>query len=108
MPTRLTLSAYRARPGGDAEVLPHLRAEIATLRERGHITARPAAICRTADGNYLVISEWSTDTAVDDAHADTVITDVWRRKEELLEYLPPAELAGADAPFASYDLIEDA
>ncbi len=105
--TRITLSAYRAKDGRADEVLPHLREEISALRARRHITSRPAAICRTARGEFLVVSEWSTEHAVDDAHADEVILEIWRRKERLVEYLAPGELAGADVPFASFDVIED-
>ena len=107
MTRRLTVSAYRPRPGHDAAVLPHLREEVAALRARGHITARPATISRTREGLYLVVAEWATEQSVNDAHADEVILDLWRRKEQIFEYLAPAELDGMDVPFASFDLIED-
>jgi hypothetical protein len=99
---------YRPRPGRETEVLAHLRDEVAMLRARGHITARPAAICRSARGEYLVVAEWATERSVDDAHADDVILEVWRRKELLVEYLAPCELGGSDVPFASFDVLEDA
>ena len=108
MTSRLSLSAYRPRPGREGKVLPHLRAEIAALRARGHITSRPVAICRTASGAYLVVAEWATERSVDDAHADEVILEIWHRKEQLVEYLAPSELAGIDIPFASFDVVEDA
>jgi hypothetical protein len=105
--SRLSLSAYRRRPGRDDEVLPHLRDEIATLRARGHITSRPVPICRTARGEYLVVAEWATETSVDEAHEDDVILEVWRRKAALVEYIAPADLDRSDVPFASYDVLED-
>ena len=108
MPTRVSLSAYRPRPGHDDEVLPHFLHEVATLRARGHITNRPAPICMTARGEYLVLLEWATESAVDDAHEDEAILVVWRRKEKLVEYLAPRELDQSDVPFASYDVLEDA
>src|SRR6266550_3777969 len=109
MPTsRLSLSAYRPRPGHGDDVLPHLRHEIATLRARGHITSRPAPICLTPTGDYLVVAEWATDTSVDDAHEDEVILELWRRKEQLVEYIAPADLDNSDVPFVSYDVLEDA
>lgn len=108
MSTRISLSAYRPRPGRGDEVLPHLRHEVATLRARGHITSRPAPICVTATGEYLVTAEWATETSVDEAHADEVILDVWRRKEQLVEYLAPCDLDDSTVPFASYDVLEDA
>ena len=106
--SRMSLSAYRPRPGRDDEVVPHLREEVATLRAYGYITSRPAPICLTARGEYLVISEWATETSVDEAHADDVILEVWRRKEKLVEYIAPADLEGSGVPFASYDILEDA
>jgi hypothetical protein len=106
--TRLSFSAYRPRPGRVDEVLPHLREEVATLRARGYITARPAPICRTARGEYLVVAEWATETSVDEAHRDEVILEIWRRKEQLVEYLAPADFDQSDVPFASYDVLEDA
>jgi len=106
--SRLSLSAYRPRPGRGDDVVPHLREEVATLRTHGYITSRPAPICVTGSGEYLVIVEWATETAVDEAHADDVILEVWRRKEQLAEYIAPADLDGSGVPFASYDVLEDA
>jgi hypothetical protein len=107
MPARLSLSAYRPRPGRSDEVLPHLRHEVATLRARGHITSRPAPICLTARGEYLVIAEWATESSVDEAHEDEVILEVWRRKEQLVEYIAPSDLDKSDIPFVGYDVLED-
>jgi hypothetical protein len=106
--SRVSLSAYRPRPGREDELLPHLREEVATLRARGYITSRPVPICLTARGEYLVIAEWATETSVDEAHADDVILEVWRRKEQLVEYIAPADLDQSDVPFASYDVLENA
>ena len=108
MPTRVSLSAYRPRPGRGDEVLPHLRHEVATLRARGHITSRRAPVCLTAKGEYLVIAEWATESSVDEAHEDEVILDVWRRKQQLVEYIAPSDLDKSAIPFVSYDVLEDA
>jgi hypothetical protein len=106
--SRVSLSGYRPRPGREDELLPHLRQEVVTLRARGYITSRPAPICLTARGEYLVIAEWATETSVDEAHQDDVILEIWRRKEQLVEYIAPADLDQSDVPFASYDVLEDA
>ena len=105
--SRLSLSAYRPRPGRRDEVVPHLRHEVATLRARGHITNRPAPICLTDRGEYLVITEWATATSVDEAHDDKVVLEVWRRKEQLVDYIAPSDLDKSTVPFVSYDVLED-
>jgi hypothetical protein len=106
-PTRLSLGAYRPRASED-EILAHFRAEVALLRANGHLTSRPAPICRSARGEYLVLVEWATPDSVDEAHRDPAVLALWQRKEQLLEYIGPAQLAGSDAPFASYDVVDDA
>ena len=106
--TRLSLSAYRPRPGRSDEVLPHLRHEVATLRARGHITNRPAPICLTDRDEYLVIRKWTSASSVDEAHEDEVVLEVWRRKEQLVEYIALSALDKSSAPFVSYDVLEDA
>lgn len=106
--TRLSLSAYRPRVDDRHRLEEHLRQEIAALRSRGHITERPVPICRTEAGEYLVVLEWSTTTAVDDAHADAAILAIWERKAELFEYVGVSELARASVPFAAYDVAMDA
>ena len=105
--SRLSLSAYRPRPGRSDEVLPHLRHEVATLRARGHIPNRPAPICLTDRGEYLVITEWATATSVDEAHDDEVVLEVWRRKEQLVDYIAPSDIDKGTVPFVSYDVLED-
>jgi hypothetical protein len=105
--SRLSLSAYRPRPGCGDEVLPHLRHEVATLRARGHITNRAAPICLTDRGEYLVITEWSTALSVDEAHDDEVVLEVWARKEQLVDYMAPSDLDQSTIPFVSYDVLED-
>ena len=105
--SRLSVSAYRPRPGRSDELLPHLRHEVATLRARGHITNRPAPICLTDRGEYLVITEWATATSVDEAHDDKVVLEVWRRKEQLVDYIAPSDLDKSTVPFVSYDVLED-
>ena len=105
--SRLSVSAYRPRPGRSDELLPHLRHEVATLRARGHITNRPAPICLTDRGEYLVITEWATATSVDEAHDDEVVLEVWARKEQLVDYIAPSDLDKSTVPFVSYDVLED-
>lgn len=103
---RLVLAAYRLRVQED-EFLRLVGREVETLRRRGHITDRPVPVVRAGGGELLVVLEWSTDHAVDDAHADPEVTAVWDLKQELAEYVAPRELAGGDVPFASFAVVAD-
>jgi hypothetical protein len=107
MGTELALAAYRPRGGQGDALLRLLREDLATLRRRGHVTERPAPLIRTGAGELLVVLEWSSDHAVGDAHEDPEVLEVWRRKDELAEYIAPGELAGSEIPFARWALVDD-
>ncbi len=55
-----------------------------------------------------MITEWVTPASVDEAHEDEVVLDVWRRKEQLVDYIAPSDLDKSSVPFVSYDVLEDA
>jgi len=103
--TELALAAYRPHDGADDELLRLLAEDVATLRRGGHATDRPAPVVRTQNGDLLVVLEWSSDHAVDDAHADAEVLAVWERKAQLAEYIPPNALAGSDGPFARWTVV---
>ena len=105
--TELALAAYRPRPGQGDALVRLLHEDVATLRRRGHVTARPAPLIRTQEGELLVVIEWSSEHAVGAAHEDPEVLEVWRRKDELAEYIPPRELAGSETPFARWTLVAD-
>jgi hypothetical protein len=103
----LAFAAYRPKAGRADELLRVLAEDVATLRSRGHVTARSAPVVRTENGELLVVLEWSTTHAVDDAHADPEVLAVWERKARLADYVPPDSLGGADVPFARWALVAD-
>ena len=103
--TELALAAYRPRPGREDDFLVFLYEELELLRRQGHVTERRAPVVRAPKGELLVVLEWSTDHAVDDAHADPDVLEVWDRKAELAEYIAPAALSGSDIPFARWPVI---
>jgi hypothetical protein len=105
--TELALAAYRPRSNQEGALVSLLREDLATLRRRGHVTDRPAPLIRTNGGELLVVLEWSSDHAIGDAHRDPEVLEVWRRKDELAEYISPRELAGSEIPFARYSLLAD-
>jgi hypothetical protein len=107
MSTELALAAYRPRAGKDDELLQLLGEDVVTLRARGHVTDRPAPVVRTSGGELLVVLEWSSEHAVDDAHADPEVIAVWSRKGELAEYVAPDTLPGAGVPFARWTVVAD-
>jgi hypothetical protein len=102
--SELAIAAYRPK-GSTDELLRLLGEDLATLRRRGHVTDRPAPVACTEHGELLVALEWSSEHAVDDAHADSEVLAVWGRKTLLADYVAPNAVAGADIPFARWPVV---
>jgi hypothetical protein len=107
MATEIALAAYRPLADRERALAALLREDLATLRRRGHVTDRPAPLVRTDAGELLVVLEWASEHAVADAHDDAEVLAVWRRKDELAEYISPRELSGADVPFARWTVLAE-
>jgi hypothetical protein len=105
---RIACAAYRPREASTLDLFEFFERELRLLRQRGHVTQRPAPVLETSAGELIVILEWSSAHAVDDAHADPEVVALWSEKADLAEYVAPADLAGADVPFASWNVIGDA
>ena len=104
--TELAFAAYRLRRGTTEDDLLRLVVEeLATLRRRGHVTERRAPVVRAGNGELLVVLEWSSEHAVDDAHANPEVTAVWDRKAQLAQYIAPSDVAGSQVPFARWTVI---
>jgi hypothetical protein len=105
--TRIACAAYRPRAAASVDLFEFFRRELQVLRQRGHVTQRPAPVLQTRTGELVVILEWSSEHAVDDAHGDPDVMALWAQKAELADYIAPADLAGADVPFASWKVLGD-
>jgi hypothetical protein len=104
--TELELAAYRLRRGATLDDLVRLlEEELATLRRRGHVTDRRAPVVRAGNGELIVVLEWSSEHARDDAHADPEVTAVWDRKAQLARYIAAGDVAGSQALFARWTVI---
>ncbi len=55
-----------------------------------------------------MITEWASAASVDEAHDDHAVQVVWRRKEQLVDYIAPSDLDKSSVSFVSYDVLEDA
>jgi hypothetical protein len=102
----LAIAAYRPK-GSTGDLLRLLGEDLATLRRRGHVTDRSVPVARTANGELLMVLEWSSEHAVADARADPEVLAVWERKALLADYVAPDAVAGAGIPFARWPVVAD-
>lgn len=103
---RFVIAAYHPRPGKEAELRRELREHLPTLRKEGLVTERRPYVMRGADGTFVEVFEWISAEAVERAHDNPVVVEMWKRFEQVCEYRNLSDLPEAPEPFASFEAVE--
>lgn len=103
---RFVIAAYRPKPGQEEALLRELRDHLAVLRREGLVTDRPPYLMRATDGTVLEVFEWRSSEAVERAHRNPAVLEMWSRFEAVCEYVAPADIDEARTPFPEFGAIE--
>jgi quinol monooxygenase YgiN len=96
----LVIACYRPHPGRAVELLELVRGHVPALRVQDLATEREPIVMRAADGTILEVFEWASQDAIERAHANPVVQDLWKRFEAVCSYVKPADVAELHALFA--------
>ena len=98
----IAIACYRPKPGCEAALLKLVREHQVPLQQEGLVTDRAPIIARTADGTIVEIFEWKSQEAIERAHSNPVVNDLWNRFGEVCTYEVPANIAEFKAMFAHF------
>ncbi len=102
----LVIAAYRPRPGKEAQLLELVKEHLPILRKEGLATDRPAQVVRAKDGTILEIFEWKSQQAIDDAHDNEAVLEMWNRFNEACSYEIPSNIEEFTKPFPHFEPID--
>jgi len=97
----VVIVAYRPKPGCAAALEALAREHVPILRGLGLATVRPEVILRAGDGIIVEVFEWA-EGAIDRAHTDPEVANLWQRYGEVCDYIPLNTLAEAADMFATF------
>jgi hypothetical protein len=104
MMREIAIIAYRPKQGKYDDLLALTREHHRILHDEGLVTDRPAIITRSRDGTLVEIFEWE-DGAVERAHSNASVLQLWKRYEALCDYVPLASLAESANIFAGFEAL---
>jgi quinol monooxygenase YgiN len=102
---RSVIVAYRPKAGRQADLEALVREHVPILQSRGLVTSRPAMLMKAQDGTIVEIFEWESQAAIDRAHADPTVQDLWRRFGDCCDYLPIGSVPEAGQPFSEFETM---
>jgi len=102
---RITIAAFKPKPGKEEDLLGVLADRLPLLRRLGLATEREHIVMRTRAGMIVEVSEWISDEAIDKAHETPEVLALWARFDACCSYVKLDTLAEAHEDFATFDAI---
>ncbi len=103
---RIVIAAYRPHPGKEAALLQEVKEHLPTLRRCALVTDRPAVVMRAADGTLVEVFEWTSREAIEKAHEEPLVQEMWARFASCCDYITLASLAESKELFAELAPVE--
>ena len=98
---RLSIVAYKPKPGKESELLALAREHVPYLRSIGLATERPHVIASAQDGTIVEVFEW-VEGGIEKAHEHPGVRPLWERYNAACDFVPLKELEEAGMTFANF------
>lgn len=97
---RIVIACYRPKPGQAAQLEELMKTHLSTLRAEGLVTDRDSIMMKASDGTIVEVFEWKSREAIEQAHTNPVIGEMWAKYAAVCDYVPIAEVAEAKQLFS--------
>ncbi len=98
---RVSIVAYKAKPGKEAELISLVEEHVPYLRSIGLATAREQIVATSSDGTVLEIFEWA-EGGLERAHAHAGVGQLWTRFATACDFVPLNTLVETAMMFANF------
>ena len=103
--TRIVIACYRPHPGKEEVLLSEVRDHHPLLRSEGLATDRRPVLMRAADGTLIEIFEWASPAAIQEAHENARVQEMWERFAKCCDYVPLGGLSEAGSVFSEFEAV---
>ena len=83
-----------------------IKDHLGILREENLVTNRPPIVLKSKEGDWIEIFEWRSAAAIQKAHTNTKVQDLWKRFEEVCDYIPVGKVAESDQLFSEFEPMD--
>jgi len=101
----VSIACYRPKSDKNAEVERLAREHASILRDQQLATDRCPIIVRAKDGTIVEIFEWSSPEAIDRAHGNPQVLELWGRFSDACDYVKLSDLPESHDLFANFEPV---
>lgn len=104
--SHFVIACYAPKPEKEQELLALVRGHIPYLKNLNMVTERPPLVLRNRQGTIIEAFEWRSPDALEEAHLNPDVQDLWKRFEEVCDYQTLDNLPEAKELFAHFEILE--
>lgn len=102
MDEQIVIVGYKPKVG-KAEVLHQLmREHFSILKSQNLVTDRASIIMESKDGTIIEVFEWKSISAIEQAHTNPVVLQMWEKYAEACEYIPIGQIEETSTLFSGF------
>ena len=100
---RIVIACYKPKPGKNEELKALMKTHLPRLKQEGLVTDHESIMMEATDGTIIEVFEWVSDEAIQNAHTNPAVLQMWGEYGEGCDYVPVGSLAEAANLFSGFE-----
>ncbi|HMS64963.1 MAG TPA: hypothetical protein PKD83_06880 [Ignavibacteria bacterium] len=100
------ITCFKPKVGKEKELLEVIKDHMPVLRKEGLVTDKVCHVMRSANGCIIEVFEWKSQEAINDAHNNKNVHELWKRFENVCEYISLSDLDETKSIFPGFEPVE--
>ncbi|SDT54646.1 hypothetical protein SAMN05216490_3979 [Mucilaginibacter mallensis] len=103
---RIVIVGYKPKAGKAEALKVLMQTHVQRLRQEGLATDRESILMEATDGTIVEVFEWVSAEAIQSAHTNPAVLQMWGEYAEVCDYVPVGSLAEAGNLFSDFTPVE--
>lgn len=101
----VVICAYKPKPGKEEDLISIVKEHVPVLRSINLATGRAPQIMKAGDGTIVEVFEWVSSKAIEEAHKNPVVLDMWKKFDDCSSPVNLADLDESKHPYSDFEPI---
>lgn len=99
---RIVIASYKPKPHMNNELKALVKNHHKVLHSEGLVTDRQPILMEAKDGTIVEVFEWLSQEAIDLAHTNLKVQEMWLKFDEICEFIPVGEVEESSHLFSEF------
>ena len=102
---RIVIVGYKPKPGKNEALKALMLTHVPRLKKEGLVTGRESILMEATDGTIIEVFEWISDEAIQNAHKNPAVLQMWGEYAEVCDYVPVGSLPEAGNLLSGFEPV---